>query len=157
MIGRPITVIIPADRPTEEPEILRRLQRGERIDHFETVRVTKDGRRIDVSLMISPLRDQDGRITGASKIARDITLQKNMERARAQSEEALRESEERFRAMFQQTAAGIAQMDLSGRFLMVNARYGQVLGRTPEELRGMRIHDVIHPDDLPTHRPLMER
>jgi PAS domain S-box-containing protein len=79
IIGRPITMIIPPERKDEEPEILRRLRAGERVDHFETERVTKDGRRIDVSVTISPIRDADGRIVGASKIARDITLQKQFE------------------------------------------------------------------------------
>src|SRR5688572_23831930 len=76
MVGRPITVIIPPERLDEEPEILRRLRAGERVDHFETVRRRKDGTPIDVSVTISPVRDETGRIIGASKIARDITLQK---------------------------------------------------------------------------------
>src|SRR5213078_661470 len=79
VVGRPITIIIPPDRQEEEPKILERLRRGERVDHFETVRITKDGRLIDVSVTISPVRDGTGRIIGASKIARDITLQKRIE------------------------------------------------------------------------------
>lgn len=94
VIGRPITVIIPAERLGEEPEFLDRLRRGERIDHFETVRVRKDGRRINVSLTISPVRDSTGRIIGASKIVRDVTEREQLfalERAaRAQAEEASR-------------------------------------------------------------------
>src|SRR5579883_214636 len=81
MIGRPITTIFPPDRLTEEDEILARLRRGERVDHFETVRRRKDGRLIDVSLTISPVRDSTGRITGASKIARDITEKRRAEAA----------------------------------------------------------------------------
>jgi PAS domain S-box-containing protein len=83
VVGRSITVIVPADRLEEEAEFLRRLARGERIDHYETVRVRKDGRRIDVSVSLSPVRDSRGRIIGASKIARDIT-----ERTRAEAERA---------------------------------------------------------------------
>jgi PAS domain S-box-containing protein len=78
-IGRPITMIIPPEHLHEEQVILQRLARGERIDHFETVRVAKDGRRIDVSLTISPVRDREGRVVGASKVARDITERKRME------------------------------------------------------------------------------
>ncbi|HEY9282981.1 MAG TPA: PAS domain S-box protein, partial [Pyrinomonadaceae bacterium] len=78
-VGRPVTMLIPADRPDEEPHILERIRRGERIDHYETVRVTKDGRLIDVSLTVSPVRDAAGRITGASKIARDITARRRVE------------------------------------------------------------------------------
>jgi len=80
-IGSSIMRIIPPDRQEEESEILVRLRQGERIDHYETLRVAKDGRLIDVSLTISPLRDAKGRITGASKVARDITAGKEIQRA----------------------------------------------------------------------------
>ena len=76
MIGRPITQLIPADRQSEEPAILERLKRGERIEHYETLRVRKDGSSVDVSLTISPVRRADGKIVGASKIARDISPHK---------------------------------------------------------------------------------
>jgi PAS domain S-box-containing protein len=75
-IGQPITLVIPEDRQSEEIEILTRIRRGERIDHFETVRQRKDGSLIDISLTISPVKDAKGIIVGASKIARDITEQK---------------------------------------------------------------------------------
>jgi len=87
-IGKPITLLIPPERHDEERELLKRLCRGERIDHFETVRVTKDGRLIDVSLTVSPVRDSAGRIVGASKVARDIT-------ERRQAEMALRDVDRR--------------------------------------------------------------
>ena len=88
IVGKPITLIIPTNRLDEEPEILRRIQAGERVDHFETVRQTKDGRLIDVSVTISPIRDLSGRIVGASKIARDITLQKRFEQELTAAKEA---------------------------------------------------------------------
>ena len=88
VIGRPITIVIPEDRQDEETEILRRIRRGERIDHFETIRQRKDGRLIAVSLTISPVKNADGTIIGASKIARDISDRK---RAREQQELLLRE------------------------------------------------------------------
>jgi PAS domain S-box-containing protein len=75
-VGHHITLIIPEERHSEEVEVLARLRRGERIDHFETVRQAKDGRRIDVSLTVSPIRNAQGRIVGASKVARDITEQR---------------------------------------------------------------------------------
>ena len=75
-IGKPITMVIPADRQSEEREILSRLRRGERIDHFETVRQRKDGSLVVVSLTVSPVKNAEGKIIGASKIARDITQQK---------------------------------------------------------------------------------
>jgi PAS domain S-box-containing protein len=88
-IGLPITMIIPPDLYEEEHDILRRLRAGERVEHFETVRLTKAGQRIDVSLTISPLRDLAGRIIGYSKIARDITKAKRAEAALRQSERRL--------------------------------------------------------------------
>jgi PAS domain S-box-containing protein len=78
-IGRPITMIIPADRADEEQKILARLRRGERIDHFETVRRHKDGRLLDISITVSPIYGSSGWVVGASKIARDITERKRAE------------------------------------------------------------------------------
>jgi PAS domain S-box-containing protein len=80
MIGQPITRIIPPELLEEEKGILAQLKRGEHVDHYETVRVAKDGRRIDVSLTVSPLRDRLGRIVGASKVGRDITERKQAEK-----------------------------------------------------------------------------
>jgi len=81
-IGRPIIMLLPPERRHEEETILATLRRGERIAHFETVRVRKDGRRINVSISVSPIRDSTGTIVGAAKIARDITHQKEMEAER---------------------------------------------------------------------------
>jgi PAS domain S-box-containing protein len=80
MIGESILRIIPPELHGEEREILARLQRGERIDHFETVRVAKDGRRVDISLTVSPLHDRFGKVVGASKVGRDITERKRAEK-----------------------------------------------------------------------------
>lgn len=79
MIGRPINVILPHDRQDEEVSILDRVRRGERVDHFETIRVRKDGRPVNVSATISPIRDRSGRVIGASKVARDISERKMFE------------------------------------------------------------------------------
>jgi PAS domain S-box-containing protein len=79
MIGQPITRIIPTELLDEEKEIIARLRRGERIAHYETVRVAKDGHRVDVSLTVSPLRDRFGNVVGASKVARDISDRKRTE------------------------------------------------------------------------------
>jgi PAS domain S-box-containing protein len=92
-VGRPITIIIPPDRLHEEVEILSRLRRGEAIRHFETERVRKDGQRVPISLAISPMRDRNGRVIGASKIARDIT-------ERRRSEQALREAMQRLAGLY---------------------------------------------------------
>jgi PAS domain S-box-containing protein len=105
LVGRPISMLVPPNRPDEVPAILERLKRGEHIDHFETVRVRKDGKQIDVSVSISPVSDATGTIIGASAIARDITERKRLEedrsklldweqRARVQAEAANRAKDE---------------------------------------------------------------
>ncbi len=94
MIGRSITTLFPADRQNEEPSILERIRRGERIEHYETERVRKDGRRIHVSITVSPIVDATGRIIGASKIARDVSDRRQAEETRLR----LLESERQARA-----------------------------------------------------------
>jgi PAS domain S-box-containing protein len=89
MIGKPITIIIPAELHTEEHRILDQIRRGERIDHYDTIRVTKDGRRIPISLCVSPVRDSRGVIMGASKVARDVSERKRAEQALQESERRL--------------------------------------------------------------------
>ncbi len=81
IIGRPITILIPPERHEEETAILARLRKGERIEHYETIRLCKDGRRLDISLTVSPIKDSFGKIIGASKIARDITESKRAREA----------------------------------------------------------------------------
>jgi PAS domain S-box-containing protein len=81
-IGQHITLIIPDDRRSEEEEVLATIRRGEKVDHFETIRRAKDGQQLNISLTVSPVRDADGRIVGVSKIARDITERMRLERER---------------------------------------------------------------------------
>jgi two-component system CheB/CheR fusion protein len=150
VIGRHISILAPPERVDEIPKILERIRSGERVDHYETVRRRKDGQRIMISLTVSPIRDATGQIIGVSKIARDIT-----ERKRA--EEELRKSEEQLRAIFNQTTVGIAQTDLTGRFLFVNQRYCEIVGRPMEEVLNLRMQDLTHPDDLPDTLVLFER
>ena len=89
VIGQPITIIIPPELHGEERQVLQRLRAGERIEHYETVRLTKRGKRVDVSLTISPMKDSTGRIVGASKIARDITERKRADEELRQAHEEL--------------------------------------------------------------------
>ncbi len=91
-VGRHITLIIPEERHAEEREVLSRLVKGERIDHFETIRQAKDGRRVDISLTVSPIRDATGRVVGASKVARDISDRRRLERERQELLEREREA-----------------------------------------------------------------
>ena len=99
MVGQSIAKLFPAGRLDEEAQILARLQQGERVDHFETQRQRKDGKLIDVSLTISPIRNVEGAIVGASKIARDITEQKEAQRKLSKALEALK-SADRMKAEF---------------------------------------------------------
>jgi PAS domain S-box-containing protein len=96
-VGQPITIVIPPDRRDEEPVILAKINRGERIDHFETVRQRKDGSLVDISLTISPIRDSSGNVVGASKIARDIT---DLRKARDGQRLLLREMSHRVKNLF---------------------------------------------------------
>jgi PAS domain S-box-containing protein len=101
VVGKSVTILIPPDQADEEPSILNRIRRGERIDHYETIRRRKDGSLVDVSLTISPVRDAQGKIVGASKIARDISDRK---RAQEQRDLLLREMNHRVANLF--TVAG---------------------------------------------------
>jgi PAS domain S-box-containing protein len=124
-IGQSVMMLIPEERAEEEPEIVDRLRRGERIDHFESVRIAKDGRRIHVSLTISPVRDAAGRIVGASKVARDIS-------DRILAAEALREKDRQFRVMIDALPIAIYTTDAAGRLTHFNPAAVEFSGRVPE-------------------------
>ncbi|MGB8832567.1 MAG: PAS domain S-box protein [Candidatus Sulfotelmatobacter sp.] len=104
VIGQPITIIIPPELRDEEKQIIARLRKGQRIDHFETVRVTKSGRRLNVSLTVSPVIDSSGHVIGASKVARDITEQKEeRDKLEARVQQRTQELEEKNKALLRQT------------------------------------------------------
>jgi PAS domain S-box-containing protein len=124
-IGQSVTKLIPPERAGEESEILARLRRGERVDHFESVRVTKDGRLVNVSLTISPVRDGTGQVVGASKVARDIT-------ARVRGDVALRERERQFREMIDALPVAIYTTDAEGKITHFNPAAVEFSGRVPE-------------------------
>jgi PAS domain S-box-containing protein len=116
-VGRPITILIPADLWAEEPKILSRIRAGERVQHYETMRQRKDGSLVDISLTVSPVRDASGKIVGASKVARDIT---GLRRAQEQQQLLLREMNHRVKNLFH----------LAGSVVSLSARSA----RTPGEL-----------------------
>jgi two-component system sensor histidine kinase UhpB len=105
-VGQYIFLIIPPERRAEEEEVLARLRRGERIEHFETVRLTKDGRRIPISLTVSPIRDSQGRVIGASKVARDIS-------GRVLAEEALRRAHDELDERVRERTAELTRLNES--------------------------------------------
>ena len=119
-----MTILFPPGREDEEPGILARIRRGERIHHYETVRRRKDGSLLDISLTVSPVRDGAGRIVGASKIARDITDRKEAERK-------LRESEQRLTELLAAIPAAIYTTDAQGKITYFNEAAVEFSGRTP--------------------------
>lgn len=130
VIGKSIKLIIPADRQHEEDEILRRIRGGEQVEDFETQRLTKDGQLVAVSVSVSPIRNVQGQVIGASKVARDISK-------RQLAEAALRQSEARFAKAFQTNPAAMCITAVKdGRFIEVNDHYCKLFDFTREELIG---------------------
>ena len=140
-IGHPVQMFIPPECADEEKNILARIESGETVEQFETVRLRKDGRRANVSVTVSPLREKGGQIAGATKILRDITQRKK-------AEEAHRTSEGRYRALFENAPDGILVADPESTCLEANASICRMLGYTSEELIGMRATDIVAPSDF---------
>ena len=140
VIGKSILIVIPPDRHDEERIILERIKRGEPIEHYETVRMRKDGSLLEVSLTVSPVRDVAGRIVGASKIARDIT-------ARKRAEHALRESEEQWKAVFQNNPVMYFMVNEAGTIISVNPFGAEQLGFSANELIGRPVRGLFHEAD----------
>jgi len=138
--GQSITMLVSPELRDEQQRILTRVWRGERVDHFETVRVAKGGKRLDVSLTYSPLRDYTGRLVGASKIVRDITGAKRVVAV-------LRESEERFRVMADSAPIMLWMSGPDKACTYVNRGWLQFTGRLIEEELGDGWLEGVHPDD----------
>jgi PAS domain S-box-containing protein len=141
VVGRAITALIPDELCDEENSILRRLRAGESIEHYETIRVTKGGKRLNVSLTISPLRDSSGAVVGVSKIARDITDRKR-------AEQVLRESEERFRLVANTAPVLIWMSGMDKLCTFFNQGWLSFTGRSMEEELGEGWVSGVHPEDV---------
>jgi two-component system CheB/CheR fusion protein len=149
-IGRSITMLIPPERQDEEPKLLERLGRGERTEHYETVRMTKDGRRLDISLTVSPIRDGSGRIVGASKVARDITQAK-------QAAESLRAVQDQLQVVTDNMAAAVTHCSRDCRYLWISPGCATWIGRRAEDVVGMHVADVVGPACYEMIRPYIDR
>ena len=136
IIGRPITTLIPPERLHEEPEIIERLKRGQSYERLETVRLAKGGRRIIVSLSVSPLRDADGEIVGASKIVHDVT---DIVAAR----EALEREKELLVTTLSSIGDGVIVTDAEGRVTFLNPEAERLTGWTVGDARGLALPEVF--------------
>lgn len=141
MIGQHVSKLIPKDRLQEEDEIIYRLKKGERIEHFETERIRKDGSKIDISLTISPVKNKNGQIIGASKIARDITQQKN-------NKQLISENEERLKILMEASGLGTWELNLKNGEIWYSEKYITLFGYdSSAELTHQDLVKHLHPDD----------
>jgi PAS domain S-box-containing protein len=146
VIGKNISILIPPERANEEPEILNRVRRGERVDHYETVRRHKDGTLIDVSLTVSPVRTAEGTIIGASKVSRDITARKQAS-AYAHQLAAIVESSD----------DAIVSKNLDGIITSWNRGAQELFGYTAEEAVGKPVAMLIPPDRIDEEPGILDR
>lgn len=153
MTGHPLSRIIPPDRQEEKIRLLERIRQGEVVERFETRRITKDGTHIQVSLSLSPIRNNRGDVVGTSEIAHDIT-----ERQRLQK--AILHEKEQWELTFDAVPDMVAIIDNQFRITRVNRAMADRLGVTPAEAVGLRCHDVVHhtsvPHGLCPHRLLLK-
>jgi PAS domain S-box-containing protein len=148
-LGRPITIIIPEERHAEEVAVLGRIQRGETVSHFETMRRAKDGRLIEISLTVSPVRDAAGRIVGASKVARDIT-------SRRRTESALSDTQARLGAIVDSAMDAMVTVDENQKIVLFNRAAEQVFGVRREDALGASLDRFLPARFRGAHRAHVE-
>ena len=151
VIGKPVTILIPEGHLDEEPAILARLRAGNRIEHYETVRMRKDGRLIDISLTVSPIRGPNGKIIGASKIARDITEQR-------QARVALDEASERLKLALAASRLGDWSWDTKTDIVTMSETAARIFGIPPgPQMTWTQMNELLHQDDRERARITVEK
>jgi PAS domain S-box-containing protein len=149
-VGRPVAMLAPPDRADEMPLILERIRRGERVGHLDTMRRTQDGRIVPISLTVSPIRDQDGKIIGASKIARDISKRKL-------AEEAVRAATQNLQIVTESMAAPVTRCSRDLTYQWVNKPYADWIGRAAEEIVGRPIVEIVGSEAFTQLQPYFEK
>jgi PAS domain S-box-containing protein len=137
MLGQPVSLLVPHELQDELPAVLLRIGRGERVDHWETVRIAKGGRRLAVSLTVSPIRDQCGTIVGASAIIRDVTAHRSIEA--------------KFRALLEAAPDAMVIVDADGHIALINRQAERLFGYQREELLGQPIEILVPERFRPAH------
>jgi len=137
-VGKPIITVVPADRQSEERVLMQRVQAGESIVEFETIRLRTNGKLFEVALTLSPIRDASGSIIGVSQIARDISRRKRLERALAASERENRE-------LYEATPAMLHSMDVEGRLLSISDAWLAHFGYVRSEVVGRNFPEFLEP------------
>jgi PAS domain S-box-containing protein len=151
VIGKPVTILFPPEHENEEPTILARLKAGERVEHYETVRMRKDGTLLDISLTVSPIRDADGRIIGASKVARDITEQKRVRRE-------LDESATRLNLAMAAAHLGDWSWDPKSDVVTLSETAARIFGVEPGvHMTWTQVRELLHEDDREHARVAVEQ
>jgi PAS domain S-box-containing protein len=135
-IGQPVTMLVPLDRSYEVPRLLERLKRGETVDHFETVRVRKDGERVQIEVTVSPIRDALERIVGASTIARDISVRKA-------AEKHLVQMEARYRGLLEAAPDAVVVVNQDGEIVLLNFLAEKHFGYQRDELIGQKVKNIV--------------
>lgn len=150
VVGKPITIIFPDNMKHEEEFLLSRLRNGEHINQYDTKRITKSRLTLNVSVTLSPIYGDQGKVVAISKIIRDIT-------SRIERETLLRNSEERFRTILENAPIGMAIVLLDGRFEQVNQELCEIVGYSKDELQGLTFQQITFPGDLDSDLESMNR
>lgn len=150
VIGRSVEILVPPERLAELRTMQERVNAGESILNHQTIRRHRNGERLHIALTLSPIRDDAGTLVGVASIARDISTI-------TLAEAAIRDSEERFRAVFEGASIGINVADFEGRFVDANPAFCAMLGYSHDEIVGKSVSDITHPDDVGVDLDLLRR